>query len=297
MTTYIPEIAPGEVTIVENVDCVFGKDHTITVRIDKDKHIKYLGCDCYPDKDEVEGMIALGTDEKKTCLGTMRAFIRHVNNQKDKNGYQTNYYGMSRENPVYGNSVLYLIATTLESAISKKKRDRGDLKAELESYKEKESVVCRQLRNVITREVGPVNTCFELRHTDADLYTFNLRHAAHTTYDYNLRKSVTKFRGSVPVATRIKGVWQVEADWKALLKDSYQTRECLYCGLTGHNNHNSTKGHARKSAAAMFIALQCTSREGLRLRKDNVVDKKGEPVKFKYRAGSKTLVGVEIKEF
>jgi hypothetical protein len=274
----------NETTIVQEVDCVFGENHAITLVISEDNTLAYIGCDCYSHKRETEGLIALGTDEMKTCLGQMTYFLKVI-----KDEVQT-YYGMPEP---YKKLLISSLATRIGDKIKNKRYKRAILKSEREKLNETESVVARRLRKFMKERIGSLNESFLINRVDNELYELYALTQAETAY--KAKNIVPNMPTSSPsLAFRKKGIWYVNDDWESLLEKAWSARRCPFCNIQGNNDHSTSKAHKRNIAKVFFIALQSTSARGIRMTLDNTLDSKGEPFKFTYRKGMKDIIGVVV---
>lgn len=274
--------------VTQRVDCVFGHDHYITVKIRDDKSLDTIYTTCSADKAETEGLILLGTDPMKTCLGYMDVFLKHVNNE-------VNHYDL---NPLYKNTFLYLAGQPIASSVSTKSNTRkAEQAAEAKRVENEKSdgLVQRRLREFIAKSIGGRKAKkFVITKEEDGHYTFNVMSAS--TYDYRLQRDVGGT--PVPIADRRNGEWVVRHDWENT-KGVYQHTgrwggACAFCDVDGNSHHDEKKGHIKKTNKAIFMALQASSQAGIRIARDGVVDKNGDPVEFKYRANSKKFIGVKF---
>jgi len=276
--------------IRQRIDCVFGDDHQITVKVNEDGTLGSVFATCSADKEETDGLILLGTDPMKTCFGYMDCFIKHVDGA-------TNPYSLPS---VYQNTVLCNIGGPLKQKVEAKKslrmRAKQDAEAK-EAAKSIEGMIPRKLREYMVRHIGERNTAFAIRQEDNGRYTFNL--VTGTRYDSTSRKHVpTSFTA---IADRVDGDWVVRYDWddggNAFRVTGSYGGWCEPCGKHGRRGHDETAGHIRNMTKVAFVGMQATSKEGMRLHKDDVRDKDGERVTFTYRKNSKKLVGVRFGEY
>lgn len=274
--------------VTQKVDCVFGHDHYITVKIREDKSLDTIYTTCSADKAETEGLILLGTDPMKTCLGYMDVFLKHVNNE-------VNHYDL---NPLYKNTFLYLAGQPIASSVSTKSNTRkAEQAAEAKRAENEKSdgLVQRRLREFISKSIGARKAKkFAITKEDDGHYTFNVMSAS--TYDYRLQRDVGGT--PVPIADRRNGEWVVRHGWEDT-KGVYEHTgrwggACAFCDVDGNSHHDEKKGHIKKTNKAIFMALQASSQAGIRIARDGVLDKYGDPVEFKYRANSKKFIGVKF---
>ena len=276
--------------IKQTIDCVFGSDHQITVKVNDDGTLGTVFSTCSADKAETEGLILLGTDPMKTCLGYMDCFLKHVNGERS-------YYDLPR---VYQGTVLCVVGNPLKDKVQAKVRARQaekDDTAAKEATKASEGMIARKLREYMVRHIGSRNEAFAIRKEDNGRYTFNL--VTGTRYDSTARKHVpTTFK---TIADRVDGEWVVRYDWddggNIFRVTGHYGGWCEPCGKHGRRGHDETAGHMRAMTKVAFVAMQATSKEGMRLHKDNVCDKEGNPITYTYRKNSKKLVGVRFGEY
>ena len=276
--------------IKQRIDCVFGDDHQITVKVNEDGTLGTVFSSCSADKAETEGLILLGTDPMKTCFGYMDCFIKHV-------GGETSAYNLPK---IYQNTVLCNVGGPLKGKVEAKKAARLREKQEaeaIEAAKKTEGMIARKLREYMIRHIGARNDAFAIRQEDDGRYTFNL--VTGTRYDSVSRKHVpTSFKA---IADRREGMWVVRHDWEEggniFRVTGHYGGWCEPCGKHGRRGHDETAGHMRAMTKVAFVAMQATSKEGMRLHKDNVCDKEGNPVTFTYRKNSKKLVGVRFADY
>lgn len=272
--------------ITQRVDCVFGHDHYITVKVNEDKSLGNITSTCSADKEETEGLILLGTPPMKTCLGYIDVFLKHATEGKG-------LYDLPQE---YRGTFLSLAAAPIQDAVNSKKRRRETERAEAaerEKAQASEGLVQRRLREFIAKTLGTKRAnLFSIRKEEGGRYTFNVQ--SNPTFDY--RKQAHVAGTSIPIADRVDGVWVVRHDWDANEEVFRHTGswggDCTFCGGRGNRGHDRKKGHVRQVTKAMFLAMQASSQAGIRIVRDGVLNKDGEPVEFKYRANSKNLVGV-----
>jgi hypothetical protein len=276
--------------IKQRIDCVFGDDHQITVKVNEDGTLGTVFSTCSADKAETEGLIHLGTDPMKTCLGYMDCFIKHVDGE-------INPYSLPS---VYQNTVLCNIGGPLKQKVEAKRglrlRAKQDAEAK-EAAASVEGLIARKLREYMGRHIGNRNEAFAIRQEDNGRYTFNL--VTETRYNSTSRTHVpTSFK---PIADRVDGDWVVRYDWddggNIFVVTGRYGGWCEPCGKHGRSGHDETPGHIRNMTKVAFIGMQATSKEGMRLHKDNVCDKEGNPVTFTYRKNTKKLVGVRFGEY
>jgi hypothetical protein len=274
--------------VTQRVDCVFGQDHYITAKIREDKSLDTVFTTCSADKAETEGLILLGTDPMKTCLGYMDVFLKHIKNE-------INHYDL---NPLYRNTFLYMAGQPIASSVSSKSTERKAAQAaevaRVEASKS-EGLVQRRLREFMAKSVGNrMARKFRITQEDDGHYTFNVLPAP--TYDHHARKDVGG--DPVPIADRKNGEWLLRQGWdNNALVYAHTGRwggDCPFCGVSGNRDHDEKKGHIKKTDKAIFKALQASSQAGIRIARDGVLDKDGEPVEFKYRANSKKFIGVVL---
>lgn len=276
--------------IRQTIDCVFGSDHQITVKVNDDGTLGTVFSTCSADKAETEGLILLGTDPMKTCLGYMDCFLKHVNGE-------IAHYSLPT---VYQNTVLACVGNPLKAKVEAKKSVRLRAKQEeetKEAAKASEGMIARKLREYMVRHIGSRNEAFAIRKEDDGHYTFNL--VTSTRYDSTARKHVpTTFK---TIADRVEGEWVVRYDWddggNIFRVTGHYGGWCEPCGKHGRRGHDETAGHMRAMTKVAFVAMQATSKEGMRIHKDDVRDKDGEPVTYTYRKNSKKLVGVRFGEY
>lgn len=295
MTTYIPTDLTGKSTLIQNVKCVYGRDHVVHIRVDQEKKVEYIGCSCYKNKEEVEGMILLGADPLKTCLGQMKLFLSYITTNKDLEGTKFSSYKVSQTAPDFTSSLLYQVSPIIQSNIQGKQSRRNKLKSEILALQETESVVSRRLRAIMAREIGPCNRYFSIRQDDTDHYSFYTVGKETRKWDSVQSRNLIMPRPLAKIAERRKGVWYMDRWWQDRIEALEVGRGCPFCGLQGRYKHDDTASHMTKVKKAMFIALQSTSKAGLGIRRDRVLDKKGEELyKFTYRKKAKHLVGIEF---
>lgn len=274
--------------VTQRVDCVFGHDHYITVKIRQDKSLDTIYTTCSADKAETEGLILLGTDPMKTCLGYMDVFLKHVKNE-------VNHYDL---NPLYKNTFLYLAGQPIASSVSTKSQARKQeaaVEAQRVEAEKSDGLVQRRLREFMAKSVGRKKAKkFVITKEDDGHYTFNVMSAS--TYDYRLQKDVGGT--PVPIADRRNGEWVVRHGWEDNAGVYQHTGRwggaCTFCDVDGNQHHDEKKGHIKKTNKAIFMALQASSQAGIRIARDDVRDKDGEPVEFKYRSNSKKFIGVKF---
>lgn len=290
----------GHATITQNVDCIFGHDHTITVEVNSDNTLGNVTTSCSADKEETQGLILLGTDPMKTCLGYMDCFIKHATREVSYGSYG------NQAPKEYVGTMLYLAATPIANEIQNKKNERRRLQDAIETReakKKEESLVCRRLREYMAKwvAVGQAHAGFAILQEDDGRYTFNVK--MDDSYDY---RSQTKKPGKcLPIADRREGVWVVREDWEHRGEIYNRTGSwggtCVTCQAHGNRDHDETKGHRKTLVKKAFIAMQATSSEGMRLIKeyearDTDAARVEEPLEFKYRANQKKFVGVRLPE-
>jgi hypothetical protein len=276
--------------VTQKVDCVFGHDHYITVKIREDKTLDTIYTTCSADKAETEGLILLGTDAMKTCLGYMDVFLKHVKNE-------INHYEL---NPLYRGTFLYMAGQPIAASVSTKSQNRKQeaaVEARRVEAEKSEGLVQRRLREFMAKSVGSrMSRKFRITQEDDGHYTFNV--VTGTTYDHRARKDVGG--DSVPIADRKDGVWVLRQGWDANDRVYAHTGrwggDCAFCGVSGNQHHDEKKGHIAKTNKAIFKALQASSQAGIRIARDEVLDKDGDPVEFKYRSNSKKFIGVKLPE-
>lgn len=271
--------------ITQRIDCVFGSDHQITVKINDDRTLSTVSSTCSADKAETEGLILLGTDKMKTCLGYMECFINH------STGKTRNTYDLPK---VYKDTVLSLAATPLANEILSVQRARLRLKEEekrLEEAVVTDNLVSRRLGEYMQRHLGAQTKAFSIRKEENGCYTFCA--AGEKRYDasrggyYNAEHT--------PIADRVDGVWVLRNGWdsgKLYNMTNYYGGKCSVCLIDGRTGHDESAGHIRKVNKAAFIGMQATSKEGMRIHNEGILDKDGEPFSFTYRKNTKKLVGV-----
>jgi hypothetical protein len=274
--------------VTQRVDCVFGHDHYITVKIREDKSLDTVYTTCSADKAETEGLILLGTDAMKTCLGYMDVFLKHIKNE-------VNHYDL---NPLYKNTFLYMAGQPIAGSVSSKSQTRKTEQAAEVKRQEavaSDGLVQRRLREFIAKSVGNrMAKKFSITKEEGGHYTFNVLSAQ--TYDY--RKQTYIGGVPVPIADRLNGEWVVRHGWDSN-EETYRVTGrwggmCDFCGVDGNSHHDEKKGHIKKTNKAIFKALQASSQAGIRIARDGVVDKNGDPVEFKYRANTKKFIGVKF---
>jgi len=289
----------GHATITQNVDCIFGHDHTITVEVNSDNTLGNVTTSCSADKAETEGLILLGTDPMKTCLGYMDCFIKHATRQ-----VQFNSYGSPQPPSAYKGTMLFLAAGPISHEIQSKKNERQRLQDALatkEAERKEESLVCRRLREIMAKwiVIGPAHAGFTIVQEDDGHYTFNVKFDAE--YDY--RTQTKKPGKTLALADRRDGVWVVREDWEHRGEVYHRTGSwggtCVTCGNHGNRDHDETKNHRKTFVKKAFIAMQATSAEGMKLIKDyEALETDGlreqEPLEFKYRANQKEFIGVRL---
>ena len=288
----------GHATITQNVDCIFGHDHTITVEVNSDNTLGNVTTSCSADKEETQGLILLGTDPMKTCLGYMDCFIKHATREVSFNSYGNS---APRE---YMGTMLYLAATPIANEIQSKKNKRKRLQdaiATTEARKKEESLVCRRLREYMAKwvAVGPAHAAFAILQEEDGHYTFNVKF--DDSYDY--RTQTQRPGKCLPIADRRNGVWEVREDWEHGGEVYNRTGSwggtCVTCGAHGNRDHDHTNNHRKTFVKKAFIAMQATSAAGMKLIKDYEAletdeFRKQEPLEFKYRANQKQFLGVRL---
>jgi hypothetical protein len=290
----------GHATITQKVDCIFGHDHTITVEVNSDNTLGNVTTSCSADKEETQGLILLGTDPMKTCLGYMDCFIKHAT-------HEVSYTSYGRTAPKqYMGTMLYLAAGPIANEIQNKKNQRRRLQDAIsakEAAKKEESLVCRRLREIMAKwiVIGPANQGFSILQEEDGHYTFNV--AMDARYDY--RTQTTKPGKHYPIADRRDGVWVVREDWEHGGSIYNRTGSwggtCVTCGGHGNRDHDETKGHRKTLVKKAFIAMQATSAAGMKLiKKYEALETDGaraaEPLEFKYRANQKQFLGVRLPQ-
>jgi hypothetical protein len=276
--------------VTQRVDCVFGHDHYITAKIREDKSLDTVYTTCSADKAETEGLILLGTDPMKTCLGYMDVFLKHIKNE-------VNHYDL---NPLYRNTFLYMAGQPIASSVSHKSTERkAEQLAEVQRVEaeKSEGLVQRRLREFMAKSVGnAIARKFRITQEEDGHYTFNVLKGM--TYDHRARKDVGG--NPVPIADRKNGEWRLRYGWDQNTDVFAHTGrwggDCAFCGVSGNRDHDDKKGHIRKTTQGIFKALQASSQAGIRIVRDGVLDKDGDPVEFKYRSNSKKFIGVVLPE-
>jgi hypothetical protein len=279
--------------ITQKVDCVFGHDdHLITVTITDDRTLKTITSTCSADREETDGLILLGTDPMKTCLGYIDCFLKHAKNE-------TSGYDLSN---LYKNTFLYFagsaVATTNKEKRDARLREQAETKAKLEKEKGHD-VVSRRLQEILegTAGIGHQTAAYMRVRKAEDTGKYTFYTGTGSEYSYT-----TRLRGPenwVPVATRQEGVWVLRHDWETCGAHNTVSSwggECAFCHLDGHRDHSDKKGHRRKFTKALMIGLQATGQAGMRLMKEGLTDKNGDALTFKYRKNSKQVMGVRVEE-
>ena len=288
-----PEVAPAKAkkldysVVTQRVDCVFGHDHYITVKIQEDKTLDTIYTTCSADKAETEGLILLGTPAMKTCLGYMDVFLQHVKG--------ANVYNLPTE---YRNTFLCKAGEPIAISVGTKNAIRkAEAAAEVKRQEDEKSegLIQRRLREFIAKSVGNKKaTKFSIVREEDGHYTFNI--LSEQTFNY--RTQAHEGGQPVPLADRRNGEWVVRHGWDTNLETYKVTGrwggQCEFCGVDGNSYHDEKKGHIRKTNNAIFKAMQASSQAGIRIARDGVLDKNGDPVEFKYRANSKNLIGVKF---
>lgn len=284
----------GQAIITQNVDCIFGHNHTITVEINADNTLGNVTTSCSSDSEETRGLILLGTDPMKTCLGYMECFIKHATGQ-------VNYGSYSSAAPKeYEGTMLYLAAKPIADRIRRKQVERQQQKEETEASEraqKEESLVCRRLREFMARPdvIGAAAAGFAILQEDDGRYTFNVKF--DKTYDY--RTCTYHASESLPLADRREGIWVVREDWEHKQRIYNRTGswggKCVTCQAHGNRDHDDTKNHRKILVKKAFIAMQATSALGMQLIKQYESEEcPEEPLEFKYRANQKQFLGVRM---
>ena len=278
--------------IQQRVSCVFGDDHLITVEVGTDNTLGVVTTTCTGEaKEETEGLILLGTDPYKTCLGYMKAFLKHVNNENPS-------YNQTFDKE-YKGTLLHLIGGTLNDKVRGKAEARRALVKEqeaIEAAKATSNLVCDMFKEHAYKALGPAaDGIIFIKNPDN---TYKACVAGRTSrYDYSTRKSVPL--DPPAVADRVKGEWVIrpgalEPESAAFMTLDYGGR-CVHCQAKGNRNHNTSVKHEKTLVKNVLIALQAASAEGVRLTK-TVVDAEGNTPTFTYRANMKIekLIGVRF---
>lgn len=279
--------------IQQRVPCIFGDDHLITVEVGSDNTLGVVTTTCTGEaKEETEGLILLGTDPMKTCLGYMEAFLKHVNNPKAS--YSQDFCDE------YRGTLLHLVGGTINAKVRAKQEARLKLVKEqehLEEAKATSNFVCNMFKEHAYNALGPAAHGIIFTKHEGNTFTASVVRP-NTRYDYALQKSVQV--KPAPIADRVKGEWVIRRG--ALIPGAiafctldYGGR-CVHCQAKGNRNHNGSQKHEKTLIKNVLIGLQATSAEGVRLTKSGITDKNGDPFSFTYRANMKQekLIGVRF---
>lgn len=269
-------------TLVETVPCVFGENgyHDVTIVLNENKMLEDIKCGCDEAREETEGLILLGTDEMKTCLGHRNMFIKQAKE------CITSSYGLPNE---FTSTLLFSLGTVVAARVSKIRRER---EAEAEREKARRAMeaendhVTLRLNEIISKALGdePARVIQIVRREQGGKKVYCLGTRGGRAYNQNrgpFRTIAVRDQGEwvFPETFTEKGEWlNTTSSWGGF---------CGVCKGDGYRGHNHTKSHTKNMVKAIMIAGQATSSAGMRLLQKN------PDHEFKYRKNSRTLVGVK----
>ena len=277
---------PIKGTIIENVSCQFGDDHTVTIHVDEARNFYRAECTCDEDHDAMLGMSLLNEGEDKhllnTCWGFKTMFNQHV-----IGGGGRSEYDMPR---VYRDSMAFFVGSKMAANIANIKAERQRAHEEEAARKKLEAendLVTKRL-NMILQSKGDYAGVM-VQKVDGQYWLGTYQ----KSYSYTARRDVLE--SFYKWAVRKNGVWFVRKDWKDH-KEIYNTvsswgGHCRICGGDGYRDHRLSKKHVYNTEKALFLAAQATSRDGIKLQQND------PDLVFKYRRNQKHIVGVQLADF